>query len=163
MYRDRSFCGYDTDSKIMIRSRHTGINVSDLTDSLEFYVHTLGMTVVESRVEEGAYIDTLTGIKGTVQFWVKVSTDDGYVLELVEWEKPVPEEWSPFYEDGKPTSCDRYNVYGINHICFEVDDVQAVYDRLTDKNTIQTDPPGKVKNFSAYDPDGNIVEFVEVL
>ena len=28
---------------------------------------------------------------------------------------------------------------------------------------IQTDPPGRVKNFSCYDPDGNIVEFVEVL
>jgi len=28
---------------------------------------------------------------------------------------------------------------------------------------IQTDPPGKVRNFSGYDPDGNIVEFVELL
>lgn len=139
----------------MIKSRHTGINVSDLADSLEFYVDILGMVVRECRVETGDYIDMLTGIEGTLQMWAKVSTDDGYLLELVQWIKPTCNR--------RPTFEASYDDVRINHICFEVDDVRAVYDRLTEKNTIQTDPPGKVKNFSAYDPDGNIVEFVEVL
>jgi len=142
----------------MIRSRHTGINVYSLADSLKFYVDTLGMTLAECRTETGPYIDTLTGIDGTLQHWAKVSTDDGYLLELVQWVRPDP-------------SCrcthSGYDTDGINHLCFQVDSVDNVHETLTlggyEARTIQTDPPGKVKNFSAFDPDGNIVEFVEVL
>lgn len=144
----------------MIKSRHTGINVSDLVKSLEFYVDTLEMTVVENRTEQGEYIDRLTGIQGTLQHWVKVSTDDGYLLELVRWLDPG--SIGAAISDRKP-----YDRPGINHLCFQVDSVEGIHSRLTESgyatNPIQTDPPGKVKNFSAYDPDGNIVEFVEVL
>ena len=51
----------------MIKSRHTGINVSNLVESLKFYVDLLGMLIVEKRTEEGLYINLLTGIDGVLQ------------------------------------------------------------------------------------------------
>jgi catechol 2,3-dioxygenase-like lactoylglutathione lyase family enzyme len=145
----------------MIHARHTGLNVYSLADSLKFYVDTLGMTINETRTEQGEYIDKLTGIEGTLQHWAKVRTDDGYLLELVQWVRP--EVWIP----ERPILSVAYSDPRINHLCFQVDTVEDVRLLLLNEHytcrEIQTDPPGKVKNFAAYDPDGNIVEFVEVL
>ena len=142
----------------MIESRHTGLNVKSLADSLAFYVDTLGLAISKLYTEpEGEYIDTLTGIEGTIQHWAKVGTDDGYLLELVQWVQPS-------LKRGKPV---RYNARGVNHICFQVDDVEAYMDRLLDAGydcqPIQLDPPGNVKNFVTRGPDNEIVELVEVL
>ena len=143
------------------RGRHTGFNVRSLAESLKYYHDTLGLEIAEVRTEgPNEYIDKLTCIQGVVQHWAKVRCSDGYLLELVEWVKPdfyVPDTLVP----------QSYNDLGINHICFQVDSVDEVHKLLVDADyacrQIQTDPPGRVKNFSGYDPDGNIVEFVEVL
>ena len=145
----------------MIYGRHTGINVSSLGKSVVFYCGVLGLHIEELRSEvPGKYIDTLTGIRGTVQHWAKVATDDGYLLELVQW---VTDHADNFWTDGGVI---RYDKPGINHLCFRVDDITQMYERLVaedcEVSDIQTDPAGKVKNCHTYDPDGNIVELVEV-
>lgn len=144
----------------MIYGRHTGLNVSSLDVALKFYVDVLGMTLVEQRIEEGPYIDKLTGIRNAKVRWAKVATRDGYLLELVKWLEPASGMWPLDYMVA-------YDRHGINHLCFCVDSVEDVHRCLREKGylarEIQTDPPGKVKNFAAYDPDGNIIEFVEVL
>lgn len=142
----------------MIRSRHTGINVRSLGEALKFYHDLLGLEIAEVRTEQrGEYIDTLTGIKGTFQHWAKVKTEDGYLLELVQWVQPKPQA----------TKGPMYDWQGINHLCFQVDSVDQIWHKLLHADChcgqIQTDPPGKVRNFSCRDPDGNILEFVEVL
>ena len=143
----------------VIYGRHTGINVRDLGEALRFYVEVCGMRAVDARIEVGDYIDNLTSVKDTLQIWAKVETTDGYQLELVQWIRPLHLATWPKKE--------KYNRPGINHLCFRVSDAALMYGKLQDagcrRGVIQTDPPGKVKNFHAYDPDGNIVEFVEVL
>ena len=142
----------------MIRARHTGLNVTSLADSLKFYVETLGLEIDKLYSEPpGPYIDTLTGITGTVQHWAKVRTHGGYLLELVQWVEPK-------LGDAPPPV---YNGRGVNHLCFQVDNVDGYLARLSDRGyrcrPIQLDPPGKVKNFVTFGPDGEIVELVEVL
>ena len=52
-------------------------------------------------------------------------------------------------------------------MCLQVDDVEAMHRELTAAGVschpVQTDPPGKVKNMACYDPDGTIIELVQVL
>jgi catechol 2,3-dioxygenase-like lactoylglutathione lyase family enzyme len=142
----------------MIYGRHAGINVLDIEASLHFYEQALLMTVVERRTEQGEYIDKLTMIPGTLQHWVKVATDDGWMLELVQWETPKRYEGHQLI---------MYDYPGLNHICFRVASVEVFHRALEvsgyKPTDIQTDPPGKVRNFVCRDPDGVICEFVEVL
>lgn len=142
----------------MIYGRHAGINVLSIEASLHFYVGALLMEISERRTEKGPYIDKLTGIEGTLQHWVKVATNDGWMLELVEWETPKR------YEGHKLV---MYDYPGLNHICFRVASVDVFRAALEDSGykptEIQTDPPGVVRNFVCRDPDGVICEFVEVL
>ena len=90
--------------------------------------------------------------------WVKVGAPNGVLVELVKF-------WSP--DHARSSSQRDYATIGCNHLCFQVDAAEALYATLTAAgvrcHSVQTDPPGRVKNFACYDPNGTIVELVEVL
>jgi len=86
--------------------------------------------------------------------WVHIGSDDHY-LALNKATEPPAEPWEPY--GGKP---------GVNHLAFEVDDVDAVRDRLraagyTDTTVPNAHPHRRRVYFN--DAEGNDWEFVQYL
>ena len=86
--------------------------------------------------------------------WVHVGTDDAY-LALNDATQEPAEKWVPYA--GKP---------GVNHLGFEVDDVDALRARLAAAgyrdSTVPNDHPYRRRVYF-HDPDGNDWEFVQYL
>ena len=86
--------------------------------------------------------------------WVHVGTDETYVA-LNEALKEAPERWVPY--SGKP---------GLNHLGYEVADVDALRIRLKDggyaDSTVPNDHPFR-KRVYFHDGEGNDWEFVQYL
>lgn len=113
---------------------YTGIHVSNLERSIEFYRKALGMKLLfkTSIKETGGRVAWLT-TKGTKQ-----------VLEL---------NWYPKkYRHGGRS--------GLDHLAFEVKDAQSAYRTLTKKRRGAISPFKEGKWCLAYirDPDGNWIE-----
>ena len=86
--------------------------------------------------------------------WVHIGTDDTYIaltLATVEPER----RWEPY--TGVP---------GVNHLAYEVDDVEALRERLAaagyEDSTVTNQHPYR-KRVYFLDPDGNDWEFVQYL
>lgn len=83
---------------------------------------------------------------------------DGMRLELREYAHP----------QGRPQAIDAPVVdHGINHFCFQVDDVQAEYERLITAGVpFECEPlevaPGVILTYGR-DPDGNVFELLSGL
>jgi catechol 2,3-dioxygenase-like lactoylglutathione lyase family enzyme len=100
---------------------HTGFTVADLDRSLGFYRDLLGLETVAEQEKEGGY---LAAIVGHPDAHVRMAhlrvPGDGHVVELFEYLAP---------EGRRPGPPDPADV-GTSHLCFVVDDLPALYDRL---------------------------------
>ncbi len=143
---------------MMAGIRHTGIVVSDLDKSLGFYQDLLGLRIVKRMDESGEYIDNMCALKGVKVTTVKMAADDGDLIELL-------------YFHSHPMLAARkegMNRIGVSHVAFTVDDLGAEYERLQAKGVAfnappQNSPDGYAKVTFCKDPDGNLIELVEVL
>ena len=119
--------------------RHTGIVVNDLDKALCFYKDILGLKIKREMKESGEYMDNLSCIKGVMVRTVKMSADDGNLVELL------------FYESDRQRSvCRDIRDTGYSHISFTVEDLDYEYKRLKEKgvrfNCVpQVSQDGKVK------------------
>lgn len=132
--------------------RHTATMVKDMEEALKFYRDLLGLNVVRDAVEEGDNIDGIFNLPGVrfreAKLSVTDSLEDGAIVEL---------EQALTYE-------------GIDfcHTCLRVDDVDKEYRRLL-KAGVKflclpfTSEDGYGRLTACYDPDGYIVELVEIL
>jgi catechol 2,3-dioxygenase-like lactoylglutathione lyase family enzyme len=139
------------------RFDHVGITVSDLDAATEFFVG-LGLEVEGARmVVEGEFLDTVIGIPGSRTEVVMLRTPDGgNRLELSSFVRPD-------HQPGSPAA--MATELGLRNIAFEVDDLQAVVDRLA------ADGYGLVGGIGRYEhiwrmayvrgPDGIIVSLAE--
>ncbi len=86
--------------------------------------------------------------------WMHIGTDDTYIA-LNEALAESAESWVPYA--GKP---------GVNHLGYEVDDADALRDRMRaagyKDSTVPNNHPYR-KRVYFYDPDGNDWEFVQYL
>lgn len=100
---------------------HTGFTVADLDRSLRFYRDLLGLETVAEQEKQGGY---LAAIVGHPDAHVRMAhlrvPGDAHVVELFEYLAP---------EGGRAGALDPADV-GTSHLCFVVDDLQALYDRL---------------------------------
>lgn len=138
--------------------RHTGIVVSNLESALHFYTDLLGFKVVKQMNESGDYIDNMSALKDVKVTTVKIAAPDGNLIELLHYNSHlrVPKEGRQLCE------------IGISHIAFTVEDLEQEYNRLTMAGIIfnappQLSPDGYAKVTFCKDPDGNLIELVEVL
>ena len=141
----------------MIRLRHTGIVVSDLTEALQFYRDLLGLRVLKTGTEHGLYIDMVLGMPGVRVRTVKLTTGDGSLVELLEFNSPV----------SKPRDA-RMCDLGPSHVAFTVGNVNEEYARLSAAGVRFisrpcNSPDGYAKVAFCRDPDGTAVELVEVV
>ena len=104
-----------------IRFDHVGITVRDLDAVMAFFVG-LGLEAEGRMFMEGEFVDTVIGIPNSRSEIVTLrSPDGGTGLELSSFVRPDPEPGSP---DAMS------NELGLRNVCFEVDDLQAIVDRL---------------------------------
>ena len=78
-------------------------------------------------------------------------------IEFFQFSNPAP----------KPRGSQRAaNEHGISHLCFEVEDCSAEYNRLTRAGVAFHAPPMTMPTGASFtygrDPDGNIFELIEV-
>ena len=138
--------------------RHTGIVVTDMERSLEFYRDIMGLKPVIDFTEKGQFIDTISNAGGIDLRMVKLIAEDGGMIELLHYvSHPQPNRGeNKLYETG-PT-----------HVAFTVDDVDKTYAQWSAKGVTCNSEPvmapdGKAKVFFCQDPDGTYLEIVQIL
>lgn len=100
---------------------HVGITVSDLNAATAFFVD-LGFKVEGRMVMEGEFVDTVTGLQGSRSEIVTLRLPGGETgLELSTFIQPQ-------HAPGSPGAMS--NDLGLRNICFEVDDLDALIDRI---------------------------------
>jgi len=126
-----------------IRLEHANLCVGDIDGMIRF----LQTAFPEFRIRHDA-----TGADG--RRWVHVGTDESYIAlnqATIEPER----RWAPY--EGMP---------GVNHLAYEVDDAEALRERLRSAgykdSTVPNAHPHR-KRVYFYDPEGNDWEFVQYL
>lgn len=138
--------------------RHAGIVVTNMNRSLRFYRDLLGLKVVRDLDESGDYIDNMNGLKGIRVRTVKLSADKGESLIELLCFKSHPK---------KLRGIEPFSI-GPTHVAFEVYDLEKEYKRLKKSRVKFNAPPqfspdGYAKVTFCKDPDGTLIEFVELL
>lgn len=100
---------------------HVGITVADLGAATAFF-ETLGFEAEDRMVMEGEFVDTVIGIPGSRSEIVTLRLPGGgTALELSSFVHPEHQHGSP-----APMSTE----IGLRNICFEVEDLHGLLDRL---------------------------------
>ena len=137
--------------------RHTGIICSDISKSLEFYRDYLGLSVVQDFWDDSEYINKITGLNCGNVHMIKLTADDGTVLELLDYVS-------------HPTHLIKQLIYNVGacHIALQVHDIDLAYSDLTSKGVKFLSEPilsseGIAKVCFCFDPSNTRVELVEML
>jgi glyoxylase I family protein len=141
--------------------RHCGIVVSNMEKSVRFYCGLLGLKIVKDYTEKGTYIDTVLGMQNVDLRMVKCVSEDGGMVELLEY---LPQK----KKGGSDTGEIRLNNIGGTHVAFTVENIDGEYARISkagikfvSKPVISPDSYAKVA--FCRDPDGFFIELVQVL
>jgi glyoxylase I family protein len=144
----------------MIRGiHHIALNTDNLGRLLAFYRDVIGFEVVmdDFVVQDQPLMDELIGLEGVRARHAMLRAGNAY-LELWEYSSPKARDTQPL----RP--CDR----GYTHLCLDVIDIQAEYERLSAAGMkFNRRPEASVPGVCAFiygnDPDGNVVELQELL
>lgn len=143
----------------MIRGvHHVAISTPDLDRLLGFYRDLLGFEEIQ-RFEWPAgteQVDKVLGLRDSAARQAMLKGAN-LCLELFEFSAPQPAPMDP-----RRPVCN----HGHTHICFDVVDIESVYDRLRAAGTEFHCPPqdfGNVRATYGRDPDGNVFEIQEIM
>jgi len=108
--------------------------------------------------DDSAYAQAVTGVPGANIWMIKLKAADGVSIELLQYlshAQPVP---------------DRVNAYdvGCNHVALQVDDIDALHEKLKAAGISFNAPPtvatdGGAKVTYCRDPEGVLIELVQIL
>lgn len=137
-------------------THHYGVNVSDIEESVEFYEDKLGLERVIGPKELSDQHDTLLDLD-VANGRFAVFDGDGVRFELKDLEEPEKDS----VNDGRSPQD-----VGDDHFCWQVDDIDAAYEELSEEGVEFLSEPRYVPTVDCkvvyfYDPDGNMLEFVE--
>ena len=143
---------------MIINIRHAGIVVNNLEKQFNFY-KSLGFKEFSRDVEDGPFIEKVTGIKNTRLEWVKMKSPDGFMLELLQYLTNPLE-----FKNTQAAS----NKLGSSHIAFTVKNIESTCEHILKKggslvNDPAISPNGNVKVAYCHDPEGVLMEIVELL
>lgn len=142
--------------KLSKKIYHTGINVSDMDRSLNFYVDLLGCEVLSDNEVAGENVDKGLGLKDASfrQVYLKIGSDE---IELFQYRTGM--------QEGAGSYTDTSGI-GIRHITFVVYDLEEAYKVMLDSGIeFLSEPitnPDGVKWVFLKDPDNYFVELVEL-
>jgi catechol 2,3-dioxygenase-like lactoylglutathione lyase family enzyme len=142
---------------MILNVRHTGLVVNDLQASLDFYTKNLGFTVKIQTNEDQIFIDTILGLHNSELTTVKLSLNDGVMIELLDFKSDTRKITDRQIFDAGPT-----------HMAFTVDDLDKTHEMFSrdgiefiSEPRISPDGFAKVAFCSA--PEGTYIELVELL
>jgi catechol 2,3-dioxygenase-like lactoylglutathione lyase family enzyme len=108
------------------RIDHVSINVNDLSAAKAFFLD-LGLEVKAEWELDGEQLDRIVGLNKVKTACVGLGMPDGQAwIELVKFYTPPDEK-----DIHKPFA----NTLGIRHICFAVEDIEAIVAKLKRKGT----------------------------
>jgi catechol 2,3-dioxygenase-like lactoylglutathione lyase family enzyme len=140
----------------IIGLHHPGISVPDLDAAVAFYTNVIGLRVVyRESWENSPTADAVVGMEGSAAK-AAILWAGNAAFELFEYIAPPPTPMDP----DRPVAD-----HGINHICFQVTDTRAEYERLTDAGMrFHTAPVQLGEGWVTYgrDPWGNVIEIQDV-
>jgi len=150
------------DKKTISSIRHAAFVVKDLSQSLKFYSGLLGLEIYRRSIEEGDFIDQLTGIKNVKVEWVKLIIPNGGLIELLQYHS------HPDLDEPTLLKRESSNRLGASHVALTINNMSLVYDQLVAegykcKSEPLLAPGGKAKILYCHDPDGAILELIEDL
>jgi lactoylglutathione lyase len=143
------------------RMDHFALTVSNLERSLEFYCQLLGLKQTLRKLWNEEYIARMVGFDGAsldIAF-IELPGDPPGVLEMIEYQEPRSEA---------PTAA-LYNAPGSAHLCFRVDDIQAMYQRLCAAEVefvsapiaVPVGPNKGAQTVYFFDPDRIIIQLMQ--
>tara|TARA_R110002060_G_scaffold12194_1_gene17512 strand:- start:161 stop:589 length:429 start_codon:yes stop_codon:yes gene_type:complete len=142
----------------VISVRHIGITVYDFDKMLSFYRDLLGFSHAKIALETGSYIDNFSALKDVEVTTAKLSNgSDGVMIELLKYHS----------HEGNSFSKEIINP-GISHFALTVDDLEEFYKKAVSEGVAFNAPPQHPPDGNALvtfcrDPEGNLIELVEVL
>jgi catechol 2,3-dioxygenase-like lactoylglutathione lyase family enzyme len=139
---------------------HTGFVVRDLEKSVAFYTGVMGLKHEFTRERTGEFAEKVVGFKGAHLKVAYLNMNDGHHLELVQYVVPP---------SGRAKV--NRNDLGASHLAFFVENIEAYHASMSRKGLRFLGAPGSLvqdgkvvrKAVYAQDPDGNWLEFVEIL
>ena len=143
---------------MVIGFNHSGFVVRDLDKMVSFYRDDLGLTIDKEIDSKAPTEGDHTGIPGAHRTLIFVGTGGEHALELVYYVEP----------ESPKGHLDR-NQLGATHICFNVSDIEQLYDKLKAKGVKFVTPPVMKTNSDGskrgicycQDPEGNWLEFIQ--
>ena len=138
--------------------RHTGVVVTDMERSLCFYRGLLGMKVILDREQGGEFLERLIGHRDLRIRSVMLQAPDGNRVELFQFHS---------HPKKAPETVEASDI-GCSHVAFSVDNVDSAYEKLSEVGIHfnyppQVSPDGYARVAYCHDPDGTIIELVQVL
>jgi len=143
----------------IIAADHTGITVSNLERSLEFWQNVLGFEFSHRAHQTSKMASEITGVPGAEIKLAVVKTPGGHKIELLEYLAPP---------DRKHVSLRPCDV-GSVHVALTVDKLDAILEKIAASGwkaagkpqTLKTGPNAGKRVVYVRDPDGTTIEFMQ--
>jgi len=145
----------------IIAADHTGITVSNLERSLDFWHNVLGFEFSHSTHQSGEIAEQITGVKGAELKLAVVKTPGGHKIELLEYLAPAHRK-----QRAERRPCDVGHV----HVALTVERLEPVLEKIVTSGwkaagkpqTLQSGPNAGKRVIYVHDPDGTTIEFMEL-
>src|SRR5438067_2738979 len=142
----------------ILAADHTGITVSNLERSLEFWRDVLGFELSHRAHQKDELAEQITGVSGA-EILIAVVKAPGHKIELLEYRAPPDRQRA----DLRP--CDVGHV----HVALIVDDLDAVLEKIAASGwkaagkpqTLTMGPNAGKRVMYVRDPDGTTIEFMQ--
>jgi glyoxylase I family protein len=143
----------------ILAADHTGITVSDLERSLEFWCDVLGFELSHRAHQKGELAEKITGVAGA-EILIAVVKAPGHKIELLEYRAPADRKKL----DARP--CDVGSV----HVALIVDNLGMVLEKIAASGwkaagkpqTLTVGPNAGKRVIYVRDPDGTTIEFMQM-
>jgi catechol 2,3-dioxygenase-like lactoylglutathione lyase family enzyme len=144
----------------IISADHTGITVSNLEKSLEFWRDVLGFEFSHRAHQRGEMAEQITGVKDAELKLAVLKAPGGHKIELLEYVGP------PDRKRADRRSCDVGHV----HVALLVDDLKAVLVRMAASGwkpagkpqVLKSGPNAGKRVVYVRDSDGTTIELMEM-
>jgi catechol 2,3-dioxygenase-like lactoylglutathione lyase family enzyme len=153
----------------IISADHTGITVSNLERSLDFWQSVLGFAFSHRAHQTSEMASEITGVPGAEIKLAVVKAPGGHKIELLEYLAPADRKKHVDPSTSLRTSLRPCDV-GSVHVALTVDNLDAVLQKIAASGwkaagkpqTLKSGPNAGKRVVYVRDPDGTTIEFMEL-